>query len=200
MFCYKCGSNNNEQAEYCTSCGNYLVSQGPTDKCPSCEALVPLSGRFCTECGYEAHENIAAVQAQRAVYIRYASFFDRVLAVIIDTAVLFTVNFVIGLILQVILMPEDIIIFIFGLITGIMYYVFLESSEYQGTLGKQALKLKVTDIDGNRISGITAFLRHCSKFLSAIICGMGFLLPIIDEKNQALHDKLVYTLVVKKQR
>ncbi len=80
----------------------------------------------------------------------------------------------------------------------ILYYSIMESSKKQATIGKMALNLQVTDMYGNRPSFARSFGRCLSKFLSAIILGIGFLMVGWDNRKQGLHDKIAGTLVVKK--
>lgn len=84
-----------------------------------------------------------------------------------------------------------------SLLIGVVYYALMESSSWQATVGKKALGLKVTDLNGNRISKGTAFGREFAKILSAIILGIGYIMAAFDSRKQALHDKIAKTLVVK---
>ena len=77
-----------------------------------------------------------------------------------------------------------------------LYSALMESSAKQATLGKMALGIRVTDLDGNRIGFGKATGRHFAKILSALILGIGFLMAAFTERKQALHDILADTLVV----
>ncbi|MCF3111849.1 RDD family protein [Niabella sp. CC-SYL272] len=79
-----------------------------------------------------------------------------------------------------------------------LYFALMESSAKQATLGKMALGLKVTGMNGQRISFLNATGRYFGKIISAIIVFIGFLMVLWDDKKQALHDKMAGTLVVKK--
>lgn len=81
---------------------------------------------------------------------------------------------------------------------GWLYFTVLESSEWQGTIGKKLLGLRVTDMDGNRISFARANGRYWSKIISAIILCIGFIMIAFTEKKQGLHDMIAKTLVLKK--
>jgi uncharacterized RDD family membrane protein YckC len=80
----------------------------------------------------------------------------------------------------------------------VVYNTLMESSKWQGTLGKMALGIKVTDMEGNRISIGKAFLRAFGKIISGSIMLIGYLMAAFTEKKQALHDLIASTLVVKK--
>ncbi|MCD2425746.1 RDD family protein [Niabella pedocola] len=84
------------------------------------------------------------------------------------------------------------------LIVQWLYFALMESSAKQATLGKMALGLKVTGMNGQRISFLNATGRYFGKILSAIILLIGYLMVLWDDKRQGLHDKLAGTLVVKK--
>jgi uncharacterized RDD family membrane protein YckC len=80
-----------------------------------------------------------------------------------------------------------------------LYYALLESSAWQGTVGKKALGLIVTDLDGRPIT----FARATGRFFSRLITGLvplmiGYILAGITAKKQALHDMIAGTLVLRK--
>jgi uncharacterized RDD family membrane protein YckC len=84
-------------------------------------------------------------------------------------------------------------------VIGWLYFALMESGKQQATVGKMALGLKVTDLNGQRISLGRATGRHFGKWVSTIILFFGYFMMLWDEKNQTLHDKMAGTLVVKKQ-
>jgi len=84
-----------------------------------------------------------------------------------------------------------------GLILTIGYFVLMESSHWQATLGKRVCKLRVTDIDGRRISIPRALGRYLGKFVSAFILGIGFLMVGWTRRKQGLHDLMADTLVMR---
>jgi uncharacterized RDD family membrane protein YckC len=75
----------------------------------------------------------------------------------------------------------------------------MESAPQQATLGKMALGLKVTDLQGEPISFARATGRYFGKIVSSLIFFVGFMMTGWTEKKQALHDIMAGTLVVKKQ-
>jgi uncharacterized RDD family membrane protein YckC len=77
-----------------------------------------------------------------------------------------------------------------------LYYAIMESSSSQATLGKKLFHIKVTDLQGNRLSFGKATARFWSKAISFFILGIGFLITAFTKKKQALHDMMAGTLVV----
>ena len=80
----------------------------------------------------------------------------------------------------------------------ILYFSLMESSKFQGTLGKMALGIKVTDMNGGKLDFTKAFLRNLCKLISNFTLLIGYLMAGFTEKKQALHDMIAGTLVVRK--
>jgi len=89
-------------------------------------------------------------------------------------------------------------VWVFTLLAGWLYFSLMESSKFQGTVGKLALGIIVTDGDGNKISFGRATGRYFGKFLSAIILYVGFMMAGFTANKQGLHDILAGTFVWKK--
>jgi uncharacterized RDD family membrane protein YckC len=83
-------------------------------------------------------------------------------------------------------------------VISVLYFSFMESSRYQASVGKLALGLVVTDMEGNRIDFGKALLRNVGKLVSSAILFIGYILAAFTDKKQALHDMIASTLVVKK--
>jgi uncharacterized RDD family membrane protein YckC len=79
-----------------------------------------------------------------------------------------------------------------------LYYALMESSNYQATLGKMALGIKVTDMNGNRISFGRATGRYFAKIISSLILCIGYIIAGFTQQKQALHDIIASCLVVNK--
>ncbi len=154
--------------------------------------------------------------------VRYAGFWLRFIAYIIDDLIMGFVGFLIslpfigGIVFSAIGIGENpdssenlvtgiagILGSVFGMITAIvllgwLYFALMESSRTQGTLGKMALGLKVTDLEGNPISFARATGRYFGKIISGMILYIGYILAGLTEKKQALHDMIASCLVVRK--
>lgn len=77
-----------------------------------------------------------------------------------------------------------------------LYWAGCESSSRQGTLGKVAMGMRVTDLDGKRLGFSRATLRFFGKYVSGFFLGLGFLMAALTDRKQALHDILADTLVI----
>ncbi|OLZ46796.1 RDD family protein [Amycolatopsis keratiniphila] len=65
------------------------------------------------------------------------------------------------------------------------------------SLGKKILKIKlVRESDGQPIGPLMAFVRDLCHNLDGWVCGLGYLWPLWDEKNQTFADKILSTVVV----
>jgi len=80
-----------------------------------------------------------------------------------------------------------------------LYYAFLESSTKQATLGKMALGIVVTDMNGNQISFLRATGRYFGKFISGFILAIGYIMAGFTVRKQALHDMIASCLVLVKR-
>ena len=138
----------------------------------------------------------------------YASFWLRFAAYLIDSILLGLIFFPLGLGLGLIMgatgnnQNPELMLGVNGalnmgsLVVTWLYSSLLESSSWQGTVGKKLVGLRVTDLDGQRISFGKATGRHFGKILSGLICLAGFIMAAFTEKHQALHDQLAGTLVL----
>ena len=86
-----------------------------------------------------------------------------------------------------------------------LYFATMESSSLQGTLGKKALGLYVTDMQGNRVTFGRASGRYLGGRFLGCVPGFGGLYFMVDcicagftEKKQALHDMIANCLVLRK--
>jgi len=77
-----------------------------------------------------------------------------------------------------------------------LYYVLMESSSRQATLGKMAVGIKVTGLDGGRIGRGRALGRWASHLLAYITLCIGYLVALFTARKQGLHDMVASTYVV----
>jgi uncharacterized RDD family membrane protein YckC len=138
--------------------------------------------------------------------IRYAGFWLRFWAYLIDSLILAGLPVLLGVIIAPLfftgpmaLAGLGLAIFILPVLAteGWFYYTLMETSSYQATLGKRALGLKVTGMNGERISFGAASVRYFAKILSHLILNFGFLMAAFTQKKQALHDIIASSLVIR---
>ena len=141
--------------------------------------------------------------------MQYGGFWRRFVAYIIDAIVLYIIAIPIFMVAGVgDMMSMDPaaqpeigagfwIAYFLVIVANWLYFALLESSSKQATLGKMALGVVVTDLDGNRISFGKATGRFFGKILSSLILLIGYIMAAFTERKQALHDMLAGTLVLK---
>ena len=134
----------------------------------------------------------------------YAGFWKRFAAAFIDGIIHIVVWFVFVIIMVVGGIDDPDVVegigarFGFDIIFGWFYYSIMGSSPTQGTLGKMALGIKVTDLEGNRVGFGKATGRYFGKIISALMLSIGFIMVAFTEKKQGLHDMMAGCLVVNK--
>jgi len=141
---------------------------------------------------------------------RYGGFWIRVIAVIVDSiliqVVVLPVSFIVGIFIGIagaashstgigLQLMSSAVGAMIGLLGTWLYSAMMESSVRQATLGKMIFGMKVTDLQGRRISFGLATGRHFAKILSGLILCIGFIMVGFTEKKQGLHDMIVGTLV-----
>ncbi|SDD73771.1 Uncharacterized membrane protein YckC, RDD family [Mucilaginibacter pineti] len=138
-----------------------------------------------------------------------ANFWWRLLAYAIDYVVLFLVTVALGATIAIIdkftinsidfdSRETDIKIKLFSLVLWIFYNAAFEATKVQGSLGKAVCKLVVVNATGERLDFSRALGRNAAKIISAMLCGLGFLSVFWNPMNQAWHDQMAGTYVVKK--
>jgi uncharacterized RDD family membrane protein YckC len=147
---------------------------------------------------------------KESFHMEHAGFWKRLVAIIIDTLVLVLFNFLLGfsLVFCAILLGIDeeslrsqgiqLGFEFIGVIIQTCYFILMESSSIQATLGKLAMGIFVCDGNGNRLTIGRAALRYFGKIPSAILLGIGFLMAAFTENKQALHDKIAKCYVMSK--
>lgn len=137
--------------------------------------------------------------------VAYAGFWLRVVAWIIDAIIgavaAAIVSGVLGAMVSVVGLGRSdwkLLSNLVSIAIGWLYMALMESSEWQASLGKMALGLRVTDLEGRRISFARATGRHFAKFVSALILWIGFIMVAFTQRKQGLHDIMAGTLVVRR--
>jgi len=208
MFCSKCGTNVTDGAAFCSACGQ--PTAGASTIAP---ARPPAPGLPPTY----APPVLAPILPSP-----YAGFWLRVVAHLIDDLLLgigIGILVLIGVTMVGIdsirsmaegmkgedfQMPAPIIsaIFFVTLASIVLVWIYnasMESSIHQGTLGKMALGLIVTDSQGQPIGFGHATGRYFAKIITGLIpLGIGYAMAGFTEKKQALHDMIAGCLVLRR--
>jgi uncharacterized RDD family membrane protein YckC len=77
----------------------------------------------------------------------------------------------------------------------LLYFAVFESSSWQATPGKKIIGVKVTDLQGERITLGKAILRNVGRIASSVLY-IGYIIIGFTQKKQGLHDMIAGTLVV----
>ncbi|HTG02282.1 MAG TPA: RDD family protein [Nitrospirota bacterium] len=78
-----------------------------------------------------------------------------------------------------------------------IYWILLESSRLQASLGKRAMNLKVVDTYGRKLTILRSLGRNVSKLFSVFPTFMvGFMMAGWTNNKQALHDKMARCFVI----
>jgi uncharacterized RDD family membrane protein YckC len=203
MFCSRCGKELVEGNRFCQACGQEVgAAVPPVTRMPP----PPI-----------------ASSTQISTRLPYAGFWERVAAALIDGLILgipfwllvsvmfLTSSFSLVLRPYPPANPREVMallaplfgLFFIGMLAFIvvrwLYFAGMESSARQATFGKSLLSLRVTNLEGQRLSFGHATGRFGGKIVSDFIPFLiGYIMAAFTEKKQALHDMIAGTLVLKK--
>ncbi len=228
MYCSRCGAVTPDNAVFCANCGQSLGPLPPQAAGVS-PLPAPAFSTAGVAAGAPPitppDTAITATYPQMAMAVAspYAGFWLRLVAYIIDSIL---VILAIGLFAVVaalfvglgffrnigeemngdannVLAPIGVlflVMIVFLAIAGVwIYYAWFESSPHQATLGKMALGLIVTDMQGRRITFARASGRFFAKFITGLIpFFIGYIMAGFTERKQALHDIIAGCLVLRR--
>lgn len=211
IFCSQCGTRLDAQSRFCSKCGStvLLPASAAAPPPPPAAQYQPVAGAApamapqppqmmtpavgvppATPPQYTAPQTYAPQAGYVAAAPAYAGFWMRLGAYLIDIVVLFIPLFILALVPGV--------NFIAGLVGPWLYFALQESSERQATIGKRALNMYVTDLQGRRLTFGRATGRHFGRLLCVLTLGIGYLMVAFTERKQGLHDMVAATLVWRK--
>jgi uncharacterized RDD family membrane protein YckC len=207
VHCSSCGAATADGSAFCGSCGRPIIGYSVAQA----SAAAPAVG---------AGPDVAAAATRT-----YAGFWLRFVAHVIDSLIVSAAVVIVAAIAVGFLGTEGIreaieemgrgmnqpnpvfpwafvaaimVLVIVSVLAQWLYFAGMESSKSQGTLGKMALGLVVTDMNGQPIS----FARASGRFFSKLITGLvpffiGYIMAGFTEKKQALHDMIASCLVLR---
>jgi uncharacterized RDD family membrane protein YckC len=129
----------------------------------------------------------------------YAGFWIRMLAFVIDLAITATlaILFVISRSAQANPQETAWLYWMWVIVIGWPYFAVTESSNWQASPGKRLLGLRVSDLNGNRISFGRASIRYLLKASTYVIFYMSCVMIAATDDGQALHDMVARTVVLR---
>jgi uncharacterized RDD family membrane protein YckC len=211
MFCSKCGTNVTDGATFCSACGQPTSAVTPLGTAPARPTLGLAPA-------YAAPTPAFAPTLPSP----YAGFWLRVVAHLIDDLLIgigigILVLIGVGIIgvgslrtmfagmqgenpeIPAALISAFVFVGIASVLLAWIYNAGMESSRHQGTLGKMALGLIVTDLQGRPIGFAVASGRYFAKIITGLIpLGIGYAMAGFTEKKQALHDMIASCLVLRR--
>lgn len=227
MFCSRCGASVPDGATFCGQCGQPL-GLSPSEPVGASPIPAPVFSAPGVTAGAPpltspASTAVTFPPSAIAPASPYAGFWLRFVAYIIDAVVVSVgvgVFVIIGALLfagfgvfrnlgdemngsdnvaALIAVPFVLMFLCATLAASWLYYAWFESSRYQGTPGKMALGLIVTDMQGRRVT----FARASGRFFAKIITGLiplfiGYIMAGFTERRQALHDMIASCLVLRR--
>ncbi len=207
MYCNKCGTQNQEEASFCSKCGSKLNSTAieATPK-KEIQQITPSSVLQLTQKQKENEwmehgkdEKIVEDGTDTSYNAKYARFGRRFAALMVDSIIVIFMGGILGFIIDFVYNMNGwsksnigFLFLILFFVLLIMYEAVMMSSFRQATIGKIAFGMIVTDLNGNRISFDKALIRA----IASNIIPFYWITILFTEKKQGLHDFIAGTLVI----
>jgi uncharacterized RDD family membrane protein YckC len=138
--------------------------------------------------------------------VKYAGFWIRLLAYLLDSVIISASAFVIGFCLGLVLIlglhadlhakPIDALFNLIGVVIAVIYNIAFPSGGWQATPGKRICGIHIIRVSGERVSGGLAFGRWLSYFLSSLTLCIGFMMIGWNKEKKGLHDIVCGTRVI----
>jgi uncharacterized RDD family membrane protein YckC len=177
---------------------NITVEQNAPVKCSECGGTFSLDdvihhGRafICAGCKPIFIQKLSEGATIDRPKFHYGGFGRRFLASLIDSVILYVLNFAI----QLIGLPLGLLGAVLPLLAGVAYYTLLVGA-YGTTVGKTVCQMRVVMSDGGRVSYLKALARYFASLLSWMTLGIGYLMVAFDSEKRGLHDHICGTRVI----
>ena len=198
MFkCPSCDAEVPDGARFCSNCGSPVeqpkkeVEEVRAAFCRNCGAKLPEGATFCTDCG-------TPIKGPAKPRLEVVNWGTRFIAWLIDMIIL-------GIALSFVTLPGYVlwpelrwVPFVDLGTRNLIYFLYwmLMEGIYGQSIGKMAMKTKVTKLDGKPVDLTYAAIQSIGKaFLLPIDCIIGWIL--YKDKNQRLFNYISETTVVK---
>jgi uncharacterized RDD family membrane protein YckC len=193
------------QVDQCANCGGMFKP----------EDLVDIDGALvCADCKPQYLRKLQEGGEVNNIYYRYAGFWIRAVAFILDalilTAVQMPISIVFALIMGVfgaafdnnetmgtfVVLGIQLVNFIVSLLVQGTYYVMFLVKK-GATPGKMAMGIRVINADGSRkITYGKAIGRYFAKMLNGFTLNIGYMMAGWDAEKRGLHDRICATRVI----
>jgi uncharacterized RDD family membrane protein YckC len=202
VYCSSCGADLPSTFMKCPTCGGRELLDTPKSQAKPRVDTADLGSSNSQIEGVLNQSQSSSISSSEEM--KYAGFWVRAGAYIIDSLILMAGGFAYGYVIGTLNIFTKagysalyFKVYIGWILICWLYFALLESSPWQATLGKRALHLKVFDTDGQKISFGRASLRYLGKLISGFLLALGFLLAAFTDKKQALHDFMANTVVIR---
>lgn len=176
------------------------TDQGWSETSPGWKPLLSFTGVIMPGGASSTAAQISMATPITFGLVRYAGFWIRAVAFIIDAIILALVFLVIAFFLETSYEetgPVQIAAILQSAIS-ILYLAAFWSSSMQATLGQRICGVQVVDeMGGSRISFMRGLGRGLALLLSGLLFGIGYLMVAFTERKRGLHDMIAGTCVVK---
>jgi len=184
-----------EDAVVCSSCGKLF---GRDD-------VINYAGSWvCAACKPAFVQRIKEGAALPGV-TEYAGFWIRLVAKFVDGLILRFVGTVIGVVAGAALAstmqsdPTTALVLLYGMGFAVdVLYRTLFVGAFGATPGKMAVKAKIVNADGSKVSYLKALARCFAELISVLTLFIGYIIAAFDDEKRTLHDRICGTRVIKK--
>ena len=152
----------------------------------------------------DLHQNMASVSPFKGFWIRLVAFLlDSIILGILVLTTFFVLIYSTGSLFgEEAAFGAFLILFLLAIFAMLLYKPLMEGSEYQATLGKYALGMKIVNQGGERITMTASFVRSIVYLLQTsipflnMVSWLALLMIGFTEYKQGLHDIASKTYVV----
>ena len=162
--------------------GPAMSDAAPSGAAPTMSDAPPSSAAGAP--GANAGRSAAAQTPPVTAALPRAGFWIRMVALLLDI-------FLVGVLMGVLHHSHDLELVVLAAYGAMMWKL------RGATVGGIVFDLQVVRLDGREIDWETAIVRALSCFLSLAVAGLGFIWIAFDQNNQAWHDKIAGTVVVR---